>query len=164
MDFKLIGVEISSFFYVFFYFTAICGEKTMKYEVAVVCRGRIYAPSTPPQLRTSQFFSTYCRNIDKKTLKNDEISTPISLKSMNYIVSYSLLNLMMAPEQAETCRSFNIIYHRSTCCVLTSLHCTFLGNIIVLYKLIILEINYYKLKKKFILIVNTTASVLQNIT
>ena len=28
---------------------------------------------------------------------------------MGYIVSYSLLNLMMASEQAETCRSINII-------------------------------------------------------
>ena len=47
MDFKLIDVEISSsifFIYLFFliYFTAICGEKTMRYEVAVVCRGRRY--------------------------------------------------------------------------------------------------------------------------
>ena len=40
MDFKLIDVEISSSI-VFIYFTVICGEKkTMRYEVAVVCRGR----------------------------------------------------------------------------------------------------------------------------
>ena len=36
--------------------------------------------------------------IDVEGKKDDEISTSISLKSMKYIVSYSLLNLMMAPE------------------------------------------------------------------
>jgi hypothetical protein len=38
--FKLLDVEISSS--IFIYFTAICGEKTMRFEVAVVCRGRRY--------------------------------------------------------------------------------------------------------------------------
>jgi len=73
MDFKLIDAEISSSIF-FIYFTAICGEKTMRYEVAVVRR-----------------------KTDKKKIY-DEISTSISLKSMKYIVSSSLLNLMMAPE------------------------------------------------------------------
>ena len=41
MDFKLIDVEISSSIFLI-YFTAICGEKTMRYEVAVVCWGRRY--------------------------------------------------------------------------------------------------------------------------
>jgi len=42
MDFKLIDFEISSSISFVIYFTAVCGEKTMKYEVAVVCRGRRY--------------------------------------------------------------------------------------------------------------------------
>jgi len=37
----------------FIYFTAICGEQTMSYEVAVVCRSRRYDRGTPPLLRTS---------------------------------------------------------------------------------------------------------------
>jgi len=58
MDFKLIDVEISSIFFI--YFTVICGEKTMRYEVAVVCPGRRYrvfvgaAPYTAPFMLQTQ--------------------------------------------------------------------------------------------------------------
>ena len=64
------------------------------------CRPHQYSVSTTPALHRNfvphSFFSTYCRKIDKKI--DDEISTSISLKSKKYIVSYSLLNLLMAPE------------------------------------------------------------------
>ena len=91
----------------------------MRYEAAVVCRGRrlqvtrgvgtlIAMSRRPHEYSVSMtpihhrnfvphsFFSTYCRKIDKKI--DNDISTSISLKSMKYIVSYSLLNLVMAPE------------------------------------------------------------------